>query len=60
MVTPPKFEPDIYREQALLLYQLVSARTELGGGESCNDELESKENEDDELHIVEKIEINMN
>jgi hypothetical protein len=54
VVTPPKFESDIYREQALLLYQLVSARPELGGGESGNDELESKENEDDESHIVDK------
>jgi hypothetical protein len=26
----------------------------LGGGESGNDELESKENEDDESHIVDK------
>jgi hypothetical protein len=40
--------------QGLLLYQPVLARPELGGGESGNDELESKENEDDELHIVDK------
>jgi len=33
---------------------------ELGGGESGNDELESKENEGGELHTVDNIEIYMN
>jgi hypothetical protein len=63
VVTPPKFEPDIYTEYkstALLLYHHVLARPELGEGESGNDELESKGNEDDELHIVDRNEINMN